>query len=100
MILHGFVWRSLKSMVLRPKNLKNKFKIKFSKTFDFIKHCKFVNKKGKGVISAERKYKLAMLTRTCPLGLALAGPDMSEFRLLVKFRTFRIEKYLLDVISQ
>ena len=28
-----------------------------------------------------------MLTRTCPPGLALAGPDMTEVRVLVQFRT-------------
>ena len=30
-----------------------------------------------------------MLTRTCPPGLALAGPYMTEVRILVQFHTFR-----------
>ena len=36
----------------------------------------------------KRKGKPALLTRTCPPGLALAGPDMTEVRVLVQFRTF------------
>ena len=37
------------------------------------------------------KQKPALLTRTCPPGLVLAGPDMSKSRLLVKFRTLRVQ---------
>ena len=38
----------------------------------------------KGVISEEKKEEqFVLVTRTCPPGLALAGPDMTEVRLLV-----------------
>ena len=66
-----------------------------NKTHDFIKHDEFANEKWKGVISGEKKRnkkdKCALLIRTCPPGLALAGPDMSEVRLLFQFRTFRVQ---------
>ena len=47
------------------------------------KRDKFVNKIWKGVISEEKKGKPALLTRTCPPELALAGPDMSEVRVFI-----------------
>ena len=62
-----------------------------SKTNDFIKHDEFANKKWKGVMSEKIKAKPALLTRTCPPGLALASPDMSKVRVLVKFDMFRIQ---------
>ena len=56
------------------------------------KHDKFVNNKWKGVISEKKKKgKPVLLTRTCPPGLALEGPDMSKFCLLLKFPTFQIQ---------
>ena len=45
-----------------------------------MKHEKFANNKWKGVISGGKKRKPALLTRTCPPGLALAGPDMTAVR--------------------
>ena len=55
-----------------------------NKTHGFIKDNKFANTNWIGVLSEEKKkQKPALLTRTCPPGLALAGPDMSEVRLLV-----------------
>ena len=36
----------------------------------------------------KKEEKLDLLTGTCPLGLALAGPDMSKFRLSSKFASF------------
>ena len=72
----------------------------FSKTNDFIKNDKFTDKVWKGVISEKKKEKPALLTRICPPGLALAGPDMSEVRLLVRFRTFRVQNSLFEVISK
>ena len=44
----------------------------------------------KGGISEERKGKPALLTRTCPPGLALAHPDMSKSRLFTNLRTCRV----------
>ena len=38
-----------------------------------------------------KEEKTVLLTRTCPPGLALASPDMTEVRVLIKFRTFRIQ---------
>ena len=70
----------------------------------FKKHDKFANKKWKGVISEEeeeeKEQKPALLTRTCPPGLVLAGPDMSKSRLLVQFRTFRVQNKVFDEISR
>ena len=58
-----------------------------------LKDHKFANKDGKGVISEEqKKEKPALLVRICPPALALAGPDMTEVRLLVQFGTFRVQK--------
>ena len=51
----------------------------------------YVIKNWKGVISEEKKRKPALLTRTCPPGLALEGPDMSEIRVLVKFRWLQVQ---------
>ena len=41
-----------------------------------------------------------MLTRTCPPGLVLAGPDMSKSWLLVQFGTFRVQNKVFDEISR
>ena len=49
-----------------------------------------------GLIS--KKQKLALLTRTCPPGLAKVGPDMSEVRILIQFGTFRVQKLYFDEI--
>ena len=71
------------------------------KTHDFIKNDKFANNKWKGVISERKKEeKRALLTRTCPPGLVLAGPDMSKSRLLVQFGTFRVQNKVFDEISR
>ena len=47
-----------------------------------------------------KKEKPVLLTRTCPPGLALAGPDMSEVRVLVKFRMFRVPNLVFDIMSR
>ena len=57
----------------------------------FIKSVKFANKIAKVSFLEEKKGKLALLTRICPPGLALAGLDMSKSRPLVEFRTFRVQ---------
>ena len=44
--------------------------------------------------------KHVIVTRTCPPGVALAGPDMSEVRVLIQFRTFRVQNLLFEVISK
>ena len=54
----------------------------------FKRNYNFAHKDWKGVTSGKKKSKTVLLTRTCPPGLALAGPDMSKFRLFVQFRTF------------
>ena len=60
-----------------------------SKTGDFVKNDEFANKKWKGVISGEKKrYFRWFAVSTCPPGQVLAGPDMSDFRLLIKFAFF------------
>ena len=63
----------------------------FSKTHNFVKNNKFANKKGKDVKSEKQKYFRWFAVSTCPPGQVLAGPDMSKSRLLVKFRTFRVQ---------
>ena len=82
-------------------NLQCKTHDLLNKRYNFTKD-KFVNQNWKGVISEEeeeaeeeeeeeKKDKPALLTRICPPGLALAGPDMSEVRVLVPFCTFRTQ---------
>ena len=66
-------------------------KILFSKTEDFMKNDKSVIKKWKGVKPEKYKYFRWFAVSTCPPGQVLAGPDMSDFRLLVQFRTFRVQ---------
>ena len=53
----------------------------------------------KGVISEEKRRKPALLTRTCPPGLAKVGPDMTEVRVLVQFGTFRVQKWYFDEMT-
>ena len=67
---------------------------------EFSKIDKFVNKNGKVWFLKKEKQKPALLTRTCPPGLVLAGPDMSKSRLLVQFRTFRVQNKVFDEISK
>ena len=65
------------------------------------KHDKIANNQWTGVISEKiKKQKPALLTRTCPPGLVLAGPDMSKSRLLVQFNTFRVQNKVFDEISR
>ena len=45
----------------------------------------------KGVMSEEKRRKPALLTRTCPPGLAKVGPDMTEVRVLAQFCMFRVQ---------
>ena len=71
-----------------------------NKADDFTKNDNFVNKNCKGVISeGKNKEKLVLVTKTCPPGVALAGPDMSKVRVLIKFCTFRVENLFFEVIS-
>ena len=53
----------------------------------------------KGVISEEKRRKPALLTRTCPPGLAKVGPDMTEVRDKVQFGTFRVQKWYFDEMT-
>ena len=73
MVLHGFASR----------NKKPNFSLKACNTY----------------INNGKKGKPALLTRTCPPGLALAGPDMSEVRVLLQFRMFWVQNYVFEVIS-
>ena len=63
-----------------------------NKRFDFIKDDKFANINWIGVIYEKKTENTALLTRTCPPGLALAGPDMFKSRLLIKCHTSRVQK--------
>ena len=56
-----------------------------SKTNDFIK-------------SEKIKVFLWFAVSTCPPGQVLAGPDMTEVRVLVQFGTFRVQKWYFDEI--
>ena len=67
-------------------------------TDDFIKDNKFGNKND--VKSEKIKYFRWFAVSTCPPEQVLAGPDMSDFGLLVKFRTFRIQKWYFDEIYE
>ena len=65
-----------------------------------IGNDEFAHTNWKGVISEEKKKeKPALLTRTCPPGLALASPDMTEVRVLVKFPAFRVQKWYFDEMT-
>ena len=55
------------------------------KKYDSIKIEKFANRNQKGVISEGNKKKNPLCW------LALAGPGMSKFRILVKFRALRVQ---------
>ena len=63
------------------------------------RNIKFVDKKRKGVKSERYKYFRWFVVSICPPGQALAGPDMTEVRVLVQFRTFRIQNLVFEVIS-
>ena len=69
------------------------------KDYDFIKDDKFGNEICKGGIFGKRKGKPVLLTRIWPPGLALAVPDMTEVRVLIQFRTLRVQKLYFDEIS-
>ena len=71
-----------------------------SKTDDFVKNIKFVDKKWKGVKSEEQKYFRWFAVSTCPPGQVLAGADMSKSRLLVQFGTFQVPKWYFDEMTQ
>ena len=72
-----------------------------NKTHDFYKMINLlINMEGCNFCIERKREKPALLTRTCPPGLALAGPDMTEVRVLVKFCTFRIKKWLFEEISK
>ena len=66
-----------------------------SKTDDFIKNDKFANKKWKGVKSE----KMKIFPLVCSKYLSSwTGPDMTKSRLLVNFRTFRVQNWAFDEI--
>ena len=60
------------------------------KTHDFVNNNKFANKKGK-VKFLKKKRTGWFAVSTCPPGQVLAGPEMSKVRVLVQFRTFRVQ---------
>ena len=62
----------------------------------FIRHDKFANKYWKGIISNKNRFADKDLSSWTGLG----GPDMTEVRLLVKFRTFQIPTLIFEVISK
>ena len=67
---------------------------------DFIGILKRISARNlKKTVFPTKKRKPALLTRTCPPGLALAGPDISKFRLLLPFRTFPVQNWFFEVIS-
>ena len=70
----------------------------FNKTYDFIENDKFAKKRRKGVILEKRKIRWFAVS-TCPPGQVLAGPDMSDFRLLVQFGTFQVPKWYFDEMT-
>ena len=51
-----------------------------------------------GKCNSWKKYFRCFAVSTCPPGQVLAGPDMSDFRLLIKFLTFRVQKKDFDEI--
>ena len=64
-------------------------------------YCSIVNENRKGIVSGRtKKGNLVLVTRTCPPGVALVGPDMTEGRVWVKFRMFRIQNLFFEAISQ
>ena len=71
-----------------------------NKTHNFLNNDKFANKNGKVLFLEKQKYFRWFAVSTCPPGQVLAGPDMSDFRLLVKFRTFRFQNLVFDEISR
>ena len=66
---------------------------------DFMKNNKFADKRRKGEILQKKKIRWFAIS-TCPPGQVLAGPDMSKFRLLVKFCIFRVQNLFFEVISR
>ena len=67
----------------------------FNKTFVFTKKQKNANKKRKGVQSE----KIEIFPLVCSKYLSSwTGPDMTEVRVLVQFRTFRVQKWYFDEI--
>ena len=78
-----------------------KMKYLLTKTDESIKHDKFVNNNWKGVISERNVFLLVCskyLSSWTGLGRSghdqikvLTGPDMTKSRLLVQFRTFRVQ---------
>ena len=78
-------------------NLQNRTNLRM-KTHDFIKNDKFANNKWKGVI-LEKKWFRWFAVSTCPPGQVLAGPDMTEVRVLVQFGTFRVQKWYFDEMT-
>ena len=49
-------------------------------------------------VKSEKKHVRSFAVSTCPPGQVLAGPDMTEVRVLVQFRTLRVQKWYYDEI--
>ena len=69
-----------------------------SKTHDFIRMMNLLIQSWKGVIS-EKKYFRWFAVSTCPPGQVLAGPDMSDFQLLVDLCMFGVQFLLSNFLD-
>ena len=65
----------------------------------FKKHDEFANKKWEGVISEKIKAKTCFADKDLSSWMAKVGPDMTEVRVLVKFGTFRVQKWYFDEMT-
>ena len=69
---------------------------------DSYENDKFVNQRRRGVV-LEKKIKKEhfrwFAVSICPPGQVLAGPDMSEVRVLVQFGTFQVPKLYFDEMT-
>ena len=78
-----------------------------NKTNDFRKNDKgvieIINlllKNLKGLVSGKKKGKACFGDKDLSSWIGLGGPDMSEVRVLVQFRTFRIQNQVFDEMSR
>ena len=67
------------------------------KTHDLIKSINLLAKKWKGVISG-KKYSRWFAVSSCPPRQVLAGPDMSDFRLLVQFCIIWVQNWTFEEV--
>ena len=66
----------------------------------YEKKYTFANKRWKGVQTEKSKHFRWFAVSTCPPGQVLASPDMSEVRVLVQFRTLRVQNLMFDEIPR